>query len=184
MLPTLAPCAAALSPLTADVTGDVGGGEANLELPDLSGVVVGLGLGGRALLAPAAALPVGDGTFFVFGVDGEVHSFSAVSGQDISMDLRGRVDSHVADACWLSEAEFTMADPVARSVDFYDRESLRHLASWSPPEGDMLFEPVGISRYANWLAVADRGNGRVYLLDAVSRREFFFAEVPMPRDIE
>ena len=50
MLPTLALCAAALSPLTADVTGDVGGGEANLELPDLSGVVVGLGLGGRALL--------------------------------------------------------------------------------------------------------------------------------------
>ena len=50
MLPTLAPCAAALSPLTADVAGDVGGGEANLELPDLSGVVVGLGLGGRALL--------------------------------------------------------------------------------------------------------------------------------------
>ena len=50
MLPTLAHCAAALSPLTADVTGDVGGGEANLELPDLSGVVVGLGLGGRALL--------------------------------------------------------------------------------------------------------------------------------------
>ena len=50
MLPTFASCAAALSPLTADVTGDVGGGEANLELPDLSGVVVGLGLGGRALL--------------------------------------------------------------------------------------------------------------------------------------
>ena len=50
MLPTLASCAAALSPLTADVTGDVGGGEANLELPDLSGVVVGLGLGGRSLL--------------------------------------------------------------------------------------------------------------------------------------
>ena len=47
----------------------------------------------------------------------------------------------------------------------------------------MLFEPVGISRYANWMAVADRGNGRVYLLDAVSRREFFFAEVPMPRDV-
>ena len=50
MLPTFASCAAALSPLTADVTGDVGGGEANLELPDLSGVVVGLGLGGRSLL--------------------------------------------------------------------------------------------------------------------------------------
>ena len=50
MLPTLAPCAAALSPLTADVTDDIDGREANLELPDLSGVVVGLGLGGRALL--------------------------------------------------------------------------------------------------------------------------------------
>ena len=133
--------------------------------------------------SPAAALPVGDGTFFVFGVDGEVHSFSDISGENISLDLRGHVNSHIADACWLSEAEFAVADPITRSIDFYDRESLRHLASWSPPEGDMLFEPVGISRYANWLAVADRGNGRVYLLDAVSRREFFFAEVPMPRDI-
>ena len=47
----------------------------------------------------------------------------------------------------------------------------------------MLFEPVGISRYANWMAVADRGNGRVYLLDAVGRREFFFAETPMLRDV-
>ena len=133
--------------------------------------------------SPAAALPVGDGTFFVFGVDGEVHSFSDISGENISLDLRGHVNSHIADACWLSEAEFAVADPIARSIDFYDRESLRHLASWSPPEGDMLFEPVGISRYANWLAVADRGNGRVYLLDAVSRREFFLAEVSMPRDV-
>ena len=133
--------------------------------------------------SPAAALPVGDGTFFVFGVDGEVHSFSDISGENISLDLRGHVNSHIVDACWISEAEFAVADPIARSIDFYDRESLRHLASWSPPEGDMLFEPVGISQYANWLAVADRGNGRVYLLDAVSRREFFFAEDPMPRDI-
>ena len=66
MLPTLAPCAAALSPLTADVTGDVGGGEANLELPDLSGVVVGLGLGGRALLLIGLAVCLAGLGFGVF----------------------------------------------------------------------------------------------------------------------
>jgi len=89
--------------------------------------------------SPAAALPVGDGTFFVFGVDGNVHSFFDISGENISLDLRGHVNSHIVDACWISEAEFAVADPIARSIDFYDRESLRHLASWSPPEGDMLF---------------------------------------------
>ena len=66
MLPTLASCAAALSPLTADVTGDVGGGEANLELPDLSGVVVGLGLGGRALLLIGLAVCLAGLGFGVF----------------------------------------------------------------------------------------------------------------------
>ena len=66
MLPTLAPYAAALSPLTADVTGDVGGGEANLELPDLSGVVVGLGLGGRALLLIGLAVCLAGLGFGVF----------------------------------------------------------------------------------------------------------------------
>ena len=66
MLPTLAPCAAALSPLTADVAGDVGGGEANLELPDLSGVVVGLGLGGRALLLIGLAVCLAGLGFGVF----------------------------------------------------------------------------------------------------------------------
>ena len=66
MLPTLALCAAALSPLTADVTGDVGGGEANLELPDLSGVVVGLGLGGRALLLIGLAVCLAGLGFGVF----------------------------------------------------------------------------------------------------------------------
>ena len=133
--------------------------------------------------APAVTLPVGDGTFFIFSVSGDIRFFSDVPGGNVSLDLKGHVDSHIADASWVSETEFAVADPVARTVDFYDRESLRHLASWAPPDGEMLFEPVGLSRYANWLAVADRGNGRVYLLDAVSRREFFFAEVPMPRDV-
>ncbi len=177
-----------LRPFNVKGLGKVDALDAALCLCDTLGGNVYLSEGGNGFRAvsvpsPAAALPVGDGTFFVFGVDGDVHSFFDISGENISLDLRGHVNSHIVDACWISEAEFAVADPIARSIDFYDRESLRHLASWSPPEGDMLFEPVGISRYANWLAVADRGNGRVYLLDAVSRREFFLTEVSMPRDV-
>lgn len=177
-----------LRPFNVKGLGKVDALDTALCLCDTLGGNVYLSEGGNGFRAvsvpsPAAALPVGDGTFFVFGVDGDVHSFFDISGENISLDLRGHVNSHIVDACWISEAEFAVADPIARSIDFYDRESLRRLASWSPPEGDMLFEPVGISRYANWLAVADRGNGRVYLLDAVSRREFFLAEVSMPRDV-
>lgn len=133
--------------------------------------------------SPAVTLPLGDGTFFVFGSSGDVFSFFDLPGENISLDLRGRIPSHVVDASWLSEGEFAVADPVARAVDFYDRETLQSLASWTPQEGEMLFEPVGISRYANWLAVADRGNGRVYLLETVGRRESFYVKVDMPRDV-
>lgn len=178
-----------LRPFNVEGLGKVEALDAALCLSDTLGNKIYLTGGGgdgfRSVTAasPAVTLPLGDGTFFVFGADGDIHSFFDTHGETLSLDLKGRVDSHIADASWLSGTEFAVADPIARAVVFYDKESLTPLASWSPPDGEMLFEPVGMSRYAGWLAVADRGNDRVYLLDAVSRRNFFFAEVPMPRDV-
>jgi hypothetical protein len=47
----------------------------------------------------------------------------------------------------------------------------------------MLFEPVALSPYGPWLAIADRGNGKIYFLNAVNKRDFFSVELPRPRDL-
>ena len=141
---------------------------------------------------PAVTLPMGDGTFVVFCEGGELLSFASASDPavglvPISVDIEGRVESFVVDAEFVSAGEFAVADPVARSVAFYSREGLQRLASWAPPDplegSELLFEPVALDRYADWLAVADRGNGRVYVLNSVNRRDFFFADVPAARDV-
>ena len=152
---------------------------------------------------PAALLPMGDGTFTLAASSGDVWSFSthadllSLPGTPISMDLIGTVPSWIADAEPLSGNEFAVADPVSREVAFYavmgggeERQILRR-GGWAPPDPplgvepgtELLFEPVALDRYADWLAVADRGNGRVYVMNAVSMRDAFSVDVDAPRDV-
>ena len=133
--------------------------------------------------SPAVTLPMGDGTFYVFSVSGDVHTFTNLSEAPVSLDVAGRIPSVINDAEWISAAEFAVADPVERCITFYDRVTLAPLSRWTPPEREMLFEPVAVEQYADWLAVADRGNGRVYVLNAANRRDFFSVDVPMARDL-
>lgn len=139
---------------------------------------------------PVSAHPMGDGTFTLFGENGEVYFLDDLSATPLSLDLAGRVSSSIADAEWISGTEFAVADPIAREVAFYslqalglDSQPLVPSAAWVPPETEMLFEPVAVDSYADWLAVADRGNGRVYILNAATRLDFFYAEVPAARDV-
>jgi hypothetical protein len=112
----------------------------------------------------------------------------------------------VADAVFISEDEFVVADPVAREVAFYSLSTLTgapasgasaasgdvmpaptgRTAAWAPPDdsGETFFEPRAIAAYGQWLAVADRGADNVYFLNLANRREFFRTEVSRPRDVE
>ena len=139
---------------------------------------------------PVTVLPHGDRSFTLFCAEGDIYSFSCpLDGETpISLELAGHLDANISDAEALSENIFAVTDPVARTVDFYRLASVgengpEFLGGWTPPAAEMLFEPVALDRYADWLAVADRGNGRVYFLNAANRREFFFAEIPVPRDV-
>lgn len=161
---------------------------------------------------PAAVTPMGDGTYYIFCVNGDIYFFnhfadSAQSRGDLLslsggilnsiseesetvLNNIGRVNSFIIDAEWLSERIFAVADPINRNIVFYDYNAYdterapELIAEWTPPEDEFLFEPVGLRHYADWLAIADRANGKVYILNSVSRgRNFFTVEIPVVRDV-
>ncbi|MDR1379625.1 MAG: hypothetical protein LBJ36_11340 [Synergistaceae bacterium] len=132
---------------------------------------------------PVAMLPMGDDSFYVVTTSGDIHSFTAIEGTPLSPDYKGTVDNVVADVTLLSSNEFAVADPVVRETSFYSLTDLKNTGAWAPPEDALLFEPVGLAAYGPWLAIADRGNGKVYFFNAVNRRDFFSVEIPRPRDV-
>ncbi|MBR1417853.1 MAG: hypothetical protein IJ576_02685 [Synergistaceae bacterium] len=169
---------------------------------------------------PACATPMGDGSYYIFCTGGEMYSFHyfndadntrtdlmSIAGEmlganqaNIELNLIANLNAVIADAEWLSERVFAVADPVNRSVIFYDYNSNdadnapEVIAEWTPPEQiwegavltelEFLFEPVALSAYADWLAIADRANGKVYILNSVSRgRNFFSVNIPRVRDV-
>ncbi len=139
--------------------------------------------------SPVIAIPMGDGTFIIFSDNGDVYTMRSSlfnvpnASADYVMTLPSLV---VADADAIAENLFAVADPAERNIAFYStaRGDVR-VRYWQPPlrDGDFLFEPVAVEAYADWLAVADRMNDRIYLLNAISREYFDIRGIPKPRDL-
>lgn len=165
--------------------------ESNLSLADTLGDRVyfhSKSMGGVNVIPvkrPAATVFMGDKSFRVFTTDGGVYSLDASAGDPglLSLDLIGSFESTVIDAAALSAREFAVADPVTREIVFYSFTTFERLGSWAPPSDEMFFEPVALAGYGPWLAVADRGGGKIFFLNAANKRDFFSIEVPLPRDI-
>ena len=144
--------------------------------------------------SPVVALPVGDGTFRVFTSTGDLYLLKNIDANTNAtltpedyLELIINLPSFVvSDAEIISENFFAVADPADRNIAFYNLSpSGLRMRTWEPPEeiGDLLFEPVAIEGYADWLAIADRANDRIYLLNAISREFFDIQGVPKPRDL-
>ena len=139
--------------------------------------------------SPVIAIPMGDGTFRVFNDDGDMYSFTASSlnEPDASADYVATLPSVVvSDAEIIAENLFAVSDPAERNIAFYStaRGDIR-VRYWRPPlmDGDFLFEPVAIECYADWLAIADRMNDRIYLLNVISHEYFDIRGISKPRDL-
>jgi len=143
--------------------------------------------------SPVAVLPMGDGSFHIMSAAGRVYHSMVLAGiaHTFTPELRGILENtFITDAVMISANEFVVADTVTREVAFYSLATLtgqpvtEHIWTWSPPDnGGALFEPVALSAYGQWLAVADRGGGNIFFLNLANRREFFSAELPRPRDV-
>ena len=147
---------------------------------------------------PVTVLPMNSDAFYIVAEGGEVYYFRMFSSDPslLSPELVGVLENTlITDATMISEREFVVADSLTREVAFYSLATLTgapmndtpptaRLAAWSPPDNiEAFFEPVALSAYAQWLAVADRGGGRIFFLNLDNRREFFSADIPRPRDV-
>ena len=139
--------------------------------------------------SPVIAIPMGDGTFRIFNADGELYTLnsSRLNEENISADYAATLPSVVVtDAEMIAENLFAVSDPAERNIAFYStaRDDIR-VRYWRPPlmYGDFLFEPVALESYADWLAVADRMNDRIYILNIISHEYFEIRGIIKPRDL-
>lgn len=138
--------------------------------------------------SPVTVIPMGDGTFRVFNSDGEVYGLPRIEGNtNISADYLYTLPSLVvSDAEYIAENLFAVSDPADRNVAFYSTAAYDlRVRYWRPPlvDGDFLFEPVAIEPYADWLAVADRMNDRIYILNIITHDYFALRGIAKPRDL-
>ena len=138
---------------------------------------------------PVISIPMGDGTFRIFNADGELYSLknSSLNDETISADYEMTLPSFViSDADFIAENFFAVSDPADRNVAFYNlRNSEILMRRWQPPlgAGDLLFEPVAVESYADWLAVADRANNRIYIVNIINQEYFMIRGISKPRDL-
>ena len=140
--------------------------------------------------APVIAIPMGDGTFTIFSANGDIYELKNLddsAGNVMSSDYVMTLPSFVvSDAELITENLFAVADPAERCIAFYyNGNNGLMVRRWTPPlgAGDLLFEPVAVASYADWLAVADRANDRIYIVNVISREYFDIKGVPLPRDV-
>lgn len=132
---------------------------------------------------PVIALPLGDGSFTVFTYNGDVYSLRNLDSPDLIASLPSTV---VSDAEIITHDLFAVSDPADRNIAFYYNSANGLMVRrWTPPlgAGDLLFEPIAIESYADWLAVADRANDRIYLVNIITNEYFMINGVSQPRDL-
>ena len=137
---------------------------------------------------PAICLPVAPTRALLFQKDGGVSNVTFdYTQRTADFEPLGEINANVADAAFVDSTLFAVADRTGQAVRFYGYPSLGETAEWKPVDdgtADKLFEPVAIATYGPFIAIADRTNERVYIVDTYTLTERQRFDVPLPRDLQ
>jgi hypothetical protein len=137
---------------------------------------------------PVVCLPAAPAQALLFQKDGGVGGVRFdYARRSADFEPLGAVNANVSDAAFVDSTLFAVADRTGQAVRFYGFPSLGETAEWRPKdsdEADKLFEPVALATYGPFLAVADRTNERVYIIDSYTLAERQRFDVPLPRDVQ
>jgi hypothetical protein len=137
---------------------------------------------------PAVLMPLMPVESLLFSEDGSLKRIKLdPTSRGVVAEDEGAIGGGVADAALIDSTFFAVADRRGSAVRFYGLPSLEATVMWRPPDAastEKMFEPVAVSTYGSLLSVADRGNGRVYVIDSYTLSVLDEFDVPSPRDLE
>ncbi|MDR3076934.1 MAG: hypothetical protein LBU26_06500, partial [Synergistaceae bacterium] len=121
----------------------------------------------------------------IFQENGGVRKMSLDASNKPMLSPVGDMGFGVADATAVDSTFFALADRRGGMVRFVEMPSLRHSVTWRPTDSGegKLFEPVAASAFGPLVAVADRGGGKVFVLDSYTLATVDSFDVEMPRDL-
>ena len=138
-----------------------------------------------ALDAPTAVSFITPDEALVFQQSGDIQKVQADKVLNVvHVQPMGKIEGNIVDGVAISSSLIAAADRTGQAVRFYSLETMREEGSWSPEtERKRLFEPVALAAFGPLLAVVDRGNSMVTVLDSYTLRERKNVEVPLARDL-
>lgn len=137
------------------------------------------------IASPSVVIPLTLDEALLVQKSGDVHKIRVDEELNkIHIQYQGGIPSNVADAVAISSTTLAIADRTGSVVRFCSYPSLREEITWSPEEERTnLFEPVALAEFGPLLAVADRGNGIISVLDTYTLKVRDQFALDRPRDL-
>jgi hypothetical protein len=138
---------------------------------------------------PVTVVPLSPSEALLFQKSGDVSRLSIDSRSwSVTQEAIGGAARrvNVSDADAIDSTLIAVTDRTGQALRFYSLPSLDLTASWHPPdsgESPKVFEPVAVATRGPFVAVADRGNGKVYVLDSYTLAVQDSFDIALPRDL-
>ena len=138
-----------------------------------------------ALTRPVAAVPQSRSEILVFQENGGVFRMSLDASNNPILLQLGNLETNICDAEAIDSTFLAVADRRGGAVRFIEMPDVKQTVTWKPQDSGegKLFEPVAVSALGPLLAIADRGTGRVFVLDAYTLATVDSFEMELPRDL-
>ena len=135
--------------------------------------------------SPSVVIPLTLDEALLFQKSGDVQKIRVDEKLNkIHVQYQGGIPSNLVDAVAISSTTLAIADRTGGVVRFCSYPSLKEQITWSPQEKRAkLFEPVALAEFGPLLAVADRGNGIISVLDTYTLKVRDQFSLDRPRDI-
>jgi hypothetical protein len=145
------------------------------------------GIKNVAIERPAAVTPLTPSEMLLFKESGEVCRVLLDASNNAILSSEGELGVGVVDASLIDSTLCAVADRKGGAVRFFEIPEMRQTVSWKPSDSggsDRLFEPVAVASLGSLLAVADRGNGRIFVLDSYTLAILDNFDLEKPRDVD
>jgi|LSQX01.2.fsa_nt_gb hypothetical protein len=130
--------------------------------------------------SPVTAIFTGDRSGIVLLERGKVLSFSE-GGKELTEI--GDLPFSPSDGVMIAENTFVVTSAAQRKAGIFSLPDIAHLDDLSFPETEHPIELSAVALYGEWLAVADRNNGKVYIVSLSEKNTAFSFEADSPRDL-